>query len=157
MALALVFAMLSVWGSRNAIVRAAAIREEKTQATDCLVAATYADPRTDDTPLSPLSPLCLHPDSRSLDLRLVGCVRYLVRPGLRTAARLGFLGVWLTLTACRSSTTEVESTERFEQPNLSDQLLSLLPPLGFLPGVWTLQRASGSTITRSPGAGPLTA
>ena len=63
MALALVFAMLSVWGSRNAIVRAAAIREEKTQATDCLVVATYAEPRTDDTPLSPLSPLCLHPDS----------------------------------------------------------------------------------------------
>jgi hypothetical protein len=34
--------------------------------------------------------------------------------------------VWLTLTACRSSTTEVESTERFEQPNLSDEPLSLL-------------------------------
>jgi hypothetical protein len=82
---ALAVGTLSLWCSKNAITRATVIREERTQAADCLVAANYVDQRTDDTPLNPLFELCPFPDLK--------CGRYVLRPGLRTAARLGFWGM----------------------------------------------------------------
>ncbi len=111
-ALALLFGTLSVWGSKEALSPAAAIKEARIQASDCLFAANYTDPRMDESTLNPLYPLCPFPD----------CFRNIMRPGLRYVSRLGFWGM-------SEHVPFVDDRSRvygaFEQPKLNDRPLSL--------------------------------